>query len=109
MSKNDLIAGPGAVTEEIDLGRMKVTVKSVTRAEGVKIGETKGLLDRERKLISWGMVDPELTYQDVEAWQNQPGSSGEIDMVTRAILQLSGMLEDAKKESFQEATGEPES
>lgn len=109
MDKNTLISGPGEETEEIDLGRIKVVVKSVTRTEMIKIGEAKGLLDRERKLISWGMVDPELTYQDVEAWQNQPSSAGEIEQVTRAIARMSGMLEGAKKETFQEAPDGSES
>lgn len=103
MDKNALIAGPGEQTEEVDIGRGTVTVKGLTRTEALKIGEAKTLLDRERKLVSWGSVDPMLTYQDVEAWQAQPGSAGEIEQVSRAIAQLSGMLEGAKKETFQEA------
>lgn len=102
MDKNELIAGPGERTSVVDLGRGKVTVKGLTRGEAIQIGEAKGTLDRDRKMVSWGCVEPELTYQDVEAWQKKPGSAGEIETVSYEIARLSGMLEGAEKEAFQE-------
>lgn len=101
MDKELLIGDVEVETAPVELKRGTVTVKGLNRAEAIQIGEAKSILDRDRKLVSWGMVDPELTYQDVERWQKQPGSAGEIELVSEAIARLSGLLEGSDKEAYQ--------
>lgn len=108
MSKDDLIAGDEFVTEQVELKRGVVVVRGLNRDEAIKIGDAKTTLDRDRKMVSWGCVEPELTYQDVEKWQKKPGSAGEIEKVSFVIAKLSGMLEGSEKKAYKSFADEPE-
>ena len=101
MDKEQLIGENDEQTIEVELKRGTVTVRALTREESIQISDTKGTLDRDRKLVSWGMVEPELTYQDVARWQKQRGPASDIETVSEAIARASGMLPDAEREAVQ--------
>lgn len=106
--KESLISGPGEQTSQVSIrgGALVVTVQGLDRSQVIKVAEAKSTLDRDRKMLAWGTVDPELTYQDVERWQKQRGAAGEIEDISHEIARLSGMLEGAGKAYFQEVSEE---
>ena len=75
----------------------KVLIKGLTREEAHQISETKGTKEREIKIVSWGLVQPQMNYQQVQAWFKQPGTAGQIQNLVLAINRLSGLTEDMEE------------
>lgn len=73
-----------------------VAVRGLNRREAIAVGEVEAGLDRDALLISLGMVDPQLTVDDVLAWGAQD-DSGTLEAVSRRIGELSRMVEGAGK------------
>lgn len=80
------------------LGR-SVRIRGLTRDEAIKIADTKGSGEREKRMVTWAMVEPELTYQQVEAWFRK-ASAGDLQFLTAEIAKQSGLTDEAEKESF---------
>jgi hypothetical protein len=76
-----------------------VRVRGLSRAETVQMGRlaNDGDLDAsETWLVACGMVDPPLDEDESRAWRKAaPGD--ELTPVVSAILELSGLTEDAQK------------
>ena len=92
---------PTAEYELEGFGTLKF--RSLTRDEAIKIGEVDDIGDRERKMLAWAMVDPKLSYQDAQKWQNA-SPPNEIESVTEAIARVSGLLEESAKEATKSDT-----
>lgn len=88
-------------TEQIEIDGLAepITVRGLSRSEmhvGSQIGERKGAAEQEQFLLSRAMVDPEMTPDDVRAWQD--GSPfGEINDVQKVVNRLSGIGKAATK------------
>jgi hypothetical protein len=98
MDKNALIAPRTVETREVEIpGVGTVTVRGFTRYELQLAGKnTEDASLVERRLLSYTMVDPDMSEADVESWQmNSP--AGEIGPVVLAMRELSGMVEGAAK------------
>ncbi|MFJ8687196.1 hypothetical protein [Micromonospora wenchangensis] len=86
-------------TVEIE-GLGEVAVRGVTRYELLAAG--KGVNEEkvpdliERRMLVAGMVDPQLTMDEAEAWQKS-ASAGEIGKVLHKIRELSALIEGAGK------------
>lgn len=77
-----------------------VRIRALTRAQALSVRNVE--LERaelERRLLSWAMVDPELSEDEARAWQ-EASPAGELEVVTDAIAELSGMVETAPKEAM---------
>jgi hypothetical protein len=96
---DDLLAPAGDELVDVLLPKLGKTVKirGLTRAEAIQVAEAKGTADRERKIITWGMVQPQLTYQQVETWYRQ-ATAGDLQVLTLEISKASGVIEGADKE-----------
>lgn len=81
-------------------GLGKVRIRGLSREKALavaKMAEEKAGFDaQEREWLRWGLVEPELSYQDIERWQAR-AQSGQIGTVTDAIVELSGVEEGAEK------------
>jgi hypothetical protein len=76
----------------------EVTVRGLSRYEMVlaaKIGDGDDL-KQERFILSCAMVDPELTEDEVAAWQ-KASPPGEINEVATKVNELSGIGQGAAK------------
>jgi hypothetical protein len=73
-----------------------VEVRGLNRREAIAVGEVEAGLDRDALLISLGMVDPQMTVEDVLAWGAED-DSGTLEVVSRRIGELSRMVEGAGK------------
>lgn len=84
-----------ADVEVPDVGTVRV--RALTRAEALGMTGLKGgPAVLERKLLAAGMVDPAITEDEAEQWQ-QSASADAIRAVSDAIATLSGMFEGAQK------------
>lgn len=85
-----------------------VRVRGLTRAEALDVQKVDqkdpGAL--ERKVLHLGLVDPPLSEAEVQEWYDA-APAGEIDPVTAAIQELSGLAEGAGKSGVQTVRRQP--
>jgi hypothetical protein len=74
-------------------------VRALSRAEAQRLESAPTLGDKERIVLSCGVVDPALTEADAKRWLAS-ATFGEVDPVMRRIAQLSGLLEDSAKAAY---------
>ena len=78
-----------------------VRFRALTRGEALEIvGKEMPYADMERRLLSAALVDPQLTEDDVKAWQDA-APAGELEPICEAIQKLSGLEEVAAKAAYQ--------
>lgn len=100
----ELLFKPNLSEEDVEIpGRGTVRVRTISRAEMHSINlKCKGNpAEVEWRSIAAGMVDPELSYDEVREW-SKAASPGEIQLVMRAIIDLSGLKDGADKEAYQQ-------
>jgi hypothetical protein len=95
----ELLFRPRLPEAEVEVpGVGTVRVRALNRAEVMAIQGRSGAA-RERAFLAAGLVDPILTEAEVGRWQ-QASPAGELELVTNAIGELSGMIEGAEKEAY---------
>lgn len=97
MDKSTLLAAR-LPTDEVSIpGVGTITIRGLSRYELLLAG--KGTEDAaliERRMLSYAMVDPVLTVDEVAAWQ-KASPAGELGPVTTKMRELSGLAEGAGK------------
>lgn len=95
-------------TSEVELpGLGTVKVRALSREEvlgfrkvktedGLGLGEDPGAM--ECHMVAAALVDPKLTVEDVQRWQSV-SPVGELEVLTDAIAEVSGMNTGAVKEA----------
>lgn len=73
-----------------------VRVRGLSRDEVLAAQKASTFAEFERHLVSYGMVDPELTLSEAGQWQ-MASPAGEMEPVTEKIRDLSGVGDDASK------------
>jgi hypothetical protein len=116
ISREQLLGQAGPPEADVDLpGVGVVRVRGLTRIEVLSVRKAADsaesvdgprLLVLERKLIAAGMVDPQLSEDDVRAWQNVC-PAGQLEPVTEKIQELSGLAEGSEKAAFQGVREQP--
>lgn len=114
MDKDKLISPRHTTTsglpeDDVDIeGVGTVRVRGLSRGETFKVQQIKGTDAAEQRILAWGLLDPELTENEVRQWQdNSP--AGEMEPVANKIRELSGLNKGADKESYKSAGDEPDS
>lgn len=111
MDKDKLI-GPrhntatGLPEDDVEIeGVGTVRVRGLSRAETFKVQQIKGTEAAEQRILAWGLIDPELTENEVRQWQaNSP--AGEMEPVADKIRELSGLNRGADKEAYKSVRDE---
>lgn len=100
ISKEDLIKTRFGV-EDVEIpGVGTVKVRPLTRGEALQLqGVEMDVVEMEQKLLSRAMVEPKLTEAEVKEWQDN-SAAGEIQVITEAIIRLSGMEQYAAREAM---------
>jgi hypothetical protein len=105
LSKEDLMKTRFGVEEVALPGVGTVKVRSLSRAQALELRDKEmPVAEMEQKLLAWAMVEPAMTISDVKEWQaNSP--AGELEPITKAIAQLSGMEASAPKKAMRDFRG----
>ncbi|WP_436792665.1 hypothetical protein [Actinospongicola halichondriae] len=85
------------------------TVRGLSRAEVMqiqKIGASDASLI-ERKMLSMALIDPVLTEGEARQWQ-EASPATEIEPVTDAIAELSGMKEGSDRQVYDAMDDDPD-
>lgn len=103
---NALLAGDPAhvdATAEVETHAGVVTVRYLTRADTLqigervaaaqRIGETVPVSELEQQMVALGMVDPTMTEAEVKAWQEHERAAGALGDVADRIAQISGIAD----------------
>lgn len=77
-------------------------IRPLSRKEAVSVHEcaaADGIAASEALLLSFGMLDPAMTVDEVDEWQSSrdPGAAGKIQALSVAIGKISGMQDDSGK------------
>lgn len=98
MDKSTLLASVPNTAEVEVPGKGTVTVRGLTRYEvALMTKKCQGDNDKtERFILATGLVEPKLTEDEVEVWQ-QIATAGEILSVAKKINELSGFSQGAAK------------
>lgn len=90
-----VVEGAGEEFAEVVLpsGKGKIKVRRLSRREALSIqgNKTLSLAQVEAHILAKGMVEPKLTFRQVEQWQDQPGNIRDLDTVCNEIARISGM------------------
>jgi hypothetical protein len=97
---NALLAERFGVVEVELAGLGTVKVRPLTRAEALKLrGVELDPDEMERRLIALAMVEPEMTEEQVQKWQ-EVSPAGELEPVGEAIIRISGMEKTSGKQAY---------
>lgn len=95
---------------EVDVpGVGTVRVRGLSRVEVLAVyqSDTSAPGAFERMMLAAGLVDPELTEEEVGQWQaNSP--SDDVRPVVDKVAELSGLLQDSAKEAWKEMESDPD-
>lgn len=97
----------GVETEKYEIpGVGEITLRGLTRAEMLAAEKRAAgdLAAQERYILSWAIVDPKLTVDDIRTWQDN-SQPMEINGVASAINRLSGIGKDAQKSGVPDVRG----
>lgn len=104
VDKAALLASRGIGTRMVDVpGVGEVEVRGLTRAEALYFQQAGAAdqVEMECRLLSVAMVNPALTKDEVAEWQ-KVASAGELEPISQAIQELSGLKVTALKEEMQQ-------
>lgn len=76
-----------------------VRLRGLSRAEVLEIRKLGDTAKADRRMVSLALVEPALTEAEVRAWQEN-STPGEIEALTVAIAELSGMGVGAAKDAY---------
>lgn len=87
---------------DVELNSGTVRVRGLTRGEmhAMNARNADPLLV-EQRTVKTGLVDPELTLDEVKRWY-ETALAGDVQKVVSAVLELSGMYEGSDKEAYQQ-------
>lgn len=83
-------------TEAFKIGDDEVIIRGLTRNEALKVKQGDNVGEMDNLMVSFGMVDPPMTPEDVAAW-GEVGDAGTMIRLSNRISELSGMVEGAGK------------
>mgnify|MGYP001593033462 FL=1 len=97
LSKEELIKARFGVEDFELAGVGTVRIKPLTRAQALEVrGKELTVAEVEQCLLSWAMVEPGLTREDVAAWQ-EVADAGSFEPLVDRIAEISGMKKGASK------------
>jgi hypothetical protein len=93
-------------TEHVDLGNGdEVVVRGLTRGESQELSKHQDdFVYVEVQALAWGLVEPAMTYADVQAWC-EGDQSGTLHLVVTKIQELSGTLPGQGKDATKSVSG----
>ncbi|MGH9891078.1 MAG: hypothetical protein ACREA0_03670 [bacterium] len=101
MNKEQFLKARLGRREVVLQGVGTVVVRGLSRAEAFRVRECIGADAMERKVIELGLLDPSLDADEVLEWY-QCAPAGEVDLLSNAIQELSGLTEGAPKSGLPE-------
>lgn len=111
MMDKELLFRPRLPVADVEIpGMGTVRVRALNRAEVMLLqkmaSDGKDPETVERRMLSIAMADPKLTEAEVGQWQ-KACLAGELEPVTDAITELSGLGQGAQKETYKEFEADP--
>jgi hypothetical protein len=98
----DVLTSQTLPEADVQLAKGKVRVRGLSRGEVFAMQKSRadgGIKDEaawERRMVSIALLTPEVTEDQVGAWQRGP-AGGDLEAVTNKISELSGLSEGADK------------
>jgi hypothetical protein len=78
-------------------------IRPLSRKQQIMVQETRergGLAPADALLLHLGMVDPAMTLEEAEAWQDTDGQADAASAVSEGIGRISGMMPDSGKAAY---------
>lgn len=104
----DHLLKPSVEHGTVTVDGLDYEIRPLSRKQQISVQEIRerdGLAAADAQLVAWGLVDPALTREDVELWQDTPGQAQAAAAVSEGIGRISGMMPDSGKESYKSVRG----
>lgn len=86
--------------EEVELADGgTVLVRGMKHAEAHELRKLKTVREQDAFMIATCLLEPEMTLDDVDAWFDVEGSSGDLQRISAAISKLSGLVPGQGKDA----------
>ncbi len=91
---------------------VRFVVRGLSRDETIEVGrfsegpefKRDGEAGYEAKMLSYGLVDPAMTYEEIRRWQkSSPGM--QIQELSEKVNELSGLTKEVRKDITKSAVG----
>lgn len=93
-------AGPAFTTERVELDQGAVIVRGLSRGEQRAVGRLGDDVDGAEELgLSYALVEPAMTLEDVHEWCQDPDAAADIAAVVAVVHRLSGMAPGQGKDA----------
>lgn len=89
---------------KVELSVGTVTVRGLSRAETIAVQAIDDPATQDRKMLAYGLVDPQLDEDEVAAWEAAAPNS-EHRQVLNEIVRLSRLTDSAPKEAVKSVRG----
>jgi hypothetical protein len=102
----DHLTKPSLEHGTVDVDGVEFEIRPLSRREQIDVQETRerdGLAPADALLVHYGLVDPALTLDEVEAWHATPGQGVAASAVSQGIGTISGMFPDSGKAAYKSA------
>jgi hypothetical protein len=99
----DHLLKPSVEHGTVTVDDLDYEIRPLSRKQQIAVQEIRerdGLAAADAQLLAWGMVDPALTLDEAEQWQQTEGQSAAAGAVSEGIGRISGMFPGAGKESY---------
>lgn len=103
----EALTAPRLPEDDVPLpGVGKVRVRGMNRKETLATQKIDDVAERDAHIVAIGMLKPHMSVSQVKAW-GAAATGGEIELVSRRIGELSGLIEGQAKEVYQEFEADP--
>ena len=82
-----------------------VRVRGLSRAESVTITKVNAD-EREAHIVAMALIEPRMSVSEVKQWM-AAAPAGELEPVSQAVGELSGLLEASPRETFPDVREQP--
>jgi hypothetical protein len=106
----DHLKAPSLEHGTVTVDGLEFEIRPLSRREQINVQETRearGLAAADALLLSLGLVDPALTPEEAEAWQDTPGQGAAAAAVSEGIGQISGMMPGSGKAAYKSTGRKP--
>lgn len=99
----DHLTKPTVEHGTVDVDGLEFEIRPLSRRQQLEVHDVRdkrGIAYADALLIHYGLVDPALSLEDVQAWQETGGQGATAAAVSQGIGVISGMLEDSGKAAY---------
>jgi hypothetical protein len=94
----------------VDVDGLEFEIRPLSRKRQIEVQEAReqqGLAYADALVLHYGLVDPALTLEEAQEWQDDEGQGAVVSAVSQGIGVISGMMADSGKAAYKSVGRRP--